>query len=120
MLNFIFLQAATAANGTAYDEAVTKLERLVVEYMIDSLSFGTSDDAAKYGAWTDSVKSLYATLNSEGKVTGYVWKPVGSYKGETYDGVDVSATAFVAVPRVCRQTFKTGHTVIAFDLGKYF
>lgn len=83
-------QVATAAHRAQYNEDVANLEKLVVEYTLESMRFGTSSDSASFGAYTDAVKSLYS-ITANGKITGYAWVAPATYKGETWLGMNVSA-----------------------------
>jgi hypothetical protein len=83
-------QVATAAHRAQYNEDVANLEKLVVEYTLESMRFGTSADSASFGAYTDAVKALYS-ITANGKITGYAWVAPATYKGETWLGMNVSA-----------------------------
>ena len=83
-------QVATAAHRAQYNEDVANLEKLVVEYTLESMRFGASTDSAAFGNYNSgAVMALYSkTINN---VINYKWVTPGTYKNETWLGMNVSA-----------------------------
>lgn len=101
-------QVATAAHAGVYAEYVAKLERLVVEYILEAPRF-QDHEGKGFGDFTTSLRSLHVTTDAAGNKT-YTWAVPGTYKNETMYGMNVSArnhgaAASFTVPQGSTYTF---------------
>lgn len=84
-------QVVKAAHAGAYAQDVAALEKLIVEYTLESMRFGTSADSANFGAFNSgAVMALYEEIK-DGKHVAWHWVTPGTYKGEKWLDMEVSA-----------------------------